>query len=72
MFMGGLRDDIRVPVRMFNPKTINDAYALASMQEECIVINTKFGKPVWGSFRNQGGGNDNNFGFNKGGEFFWK
>jgi hypothetical protein len=53
MFLGRLRDDIRVPVRMFNPKTLNDAYALARMQEECIVINKKYGKPVWGSFRNQ-------------------
>ena len=32
MFLGGLRDDIRVPVRMFNPKTLNDAYTLARMQ----------------------------------------
>jgi hypothetical protein len=29
MFLGGLRDDIRVLVRMFNPKALNDAYALA-------------------------------------------
>ena len=29
MFLGGLRDDIRLPMRMFNPKTLNDAYALA-------------------------------------------
>jgi hypothetical protein len=40
-------------VRMFNPKTFNDAYALARTQKECIVINKKCGKPVWGSFRNQ-------------------
>jgi hypothetical protein len=54
MFLGvGLRDDIRGLVRMFNPKTLNNAYALARMQEECIVINKKYGKPVWGSFRNQ-------------------
>jgi hypothetical protein len=46
MFSGGLRDDTRVPVRMFNPKTLNDAYALARMREECIMINTKYGKPV--------------------------
>jgi hypothetical protein len=72
MFLGGLRDDIRVPVRMCNPKALNDAYALARMQEECIVINTKYGKLVWGSFRNQGGGNDNNSGFNKRGKFLWK
>jgi hypothetical protein len=52
MFLGGLRDDIRGPVIMFNPKTLNAAYALARMQEECIVIN-KYGKPVWGSFRNR-------------------
>jgi hypothetical protein len=36
MFLGGLRDDIRLPVRMFNPKTLNDAYALARIQEECL------------------------------------
>jgi hypothetical protein len=70
MFLGGLRDDIRVPVRMFNPKTLNDAYALARMQEDCIVINTKYGKPVWGSSRNQGGGNDNNSSFNKRGNSY--
>jgi hypothetical protein len=40
-------------VRMFNPKALNDAYASARTQEECIVINKKYGKPVWGSFRNQ-------------------
>jgi hypothetical protein len=67
IFLKGLRDDIRVPVMMFNPKTLNDAYVLARMEEECILTNTKFGKPVWGSFRNQGGGNDNNSSFNKGG-----
>jgi len=36
-FLGGLRDDIRVPVRMFNPKTLVDAYSLAQMQEECVL-----------------------------------
>jgi hypothetical protein len=45
-FLGGLRDDIRLPVtvRMFNPKTLNDAYSLAKIQEECITINLKSGK----------------------------
>ena len=53
MFLGGLRDDIRLPVRMFSPKTLNDAYALARIQEECILLNSKSRKPVQKSFRNQ-------------------
>jgi hypothetical protein len=34
MFLGGLRDEIRFPVCMFNPKTLIDAYSLARIQEE--------------------------------------
>ncbi|XP_059456434.1 uncharacterized protein LOC132186472 [Corylus avellana] len=64
MFLGGLRDDIRLPVRMFNPKTLNDAYALARIQEECLATNSRSGKPVW---RNQGVGNESSYAANKGG-----
>jgi hypothetical protein len=67
MFLGGLRDDIRLPERMFNPKTLNDAYALARIQEECLMTNVKGGKPVW---RNQGVGNENSYAANKGGNSF--
>jgi hypothetical protein len=49
---------------MFNPKTLNDAYALARIQEECLMNNMKSGKPVW---RNQGVGSEYGSGFNKGG-----
>jgi hypothetical protein len=56
MFFGGLRDDIRLPVKMFNPKILNDAYVLARIQEKCILLNSKSRKPIWNSFRNQGWG----------------
>jgi hypothetical protein len=59
-FLGGLRDDIRLPVRMFNPKTLNDAYSLAKIQKECLAINIKSGKSVWYSSKNQGLGGGNN------------
>jgi hypothetical protein len=47
MFLGGLRDDIRLPVRMFNPKTLNDAYALAKIQDGCLVNNSRSRKIFW-------------------------
>ena len=50
-------------MRMFNPETLNDAYALAKIQEECLVNNNRSGNLFW---RNQRGGNDGNAGFNKG------
>jgi hypothetical protein len=54
-------------VRMFNPKTLNDAYALARIQEECHMNNMKLGKSVW---RNQGIGTEYSSGFNKGGNSY--
>jgi hypothetical protein len=66
MFWGGLRDDIRLPVRMSNPKKLNDVYALARIREECILLKSKSTKAIWSSFWNQGGGNDNNSSFIKG------
>jgi hypothetical protein len=41
-FLGGLKDEIRLPVRMFNPKTLVDAYSLARMQEECILTTRRY------------------------------
>ena len=32
-FLAGLRHDVEVSVRMFNPKTLQEAYALAKLQE---------------------------------------
>jgi hypothetical protein len=69
-FLGGLRDDIRLPVRMFNPKTLNDAYSLAKIQEECIAINLKSGKSVWYSSKSQGVGGGNNAAFVRSGNAY--
>jgi len=33
MFLGGLKEEIRLPVRMFNPKSLIDAYSLAHIQD---------------------------------------
>ncbi|XP_023874530.2 uncharacterized protein LOC111987066 [Quercus suber] len=32
-FLSGLRDEIRLPVRMLNPKSLNEAFGLAKIQE---------------------------------------
>ena len=36
-FLGRLKDEIQMPIRMFNPKTLHDAYALARLQEGTIA-----------------------------------
>jgi hypothetical protein len=41
-FLGGLKDEIKLPVRMFNPKTLVDAYSLARMQEEYILTTRRY------------------------------
>jgi len=41
-FLGGLRDEIRLPVRMLNPRTLVDAYSLARMQEECVMTTKRY------------------------------
>jgi hypothetical protein len=35
-FLGGLKNEMRLPVRMFNPRSLIDAYSLARIQEECL------------------------------------
>jgi hypothetical protein len=35
-FLGGLKDEIGLPFRMFNPKTLVEAYSFARIQEECL------------------------------------
>jgi hypothetical protein len=47
-FLWGLSDEIRLPVRMFNPKTMPDAYALAKMQEE-LMLNSRKSTKLLGS-----------------------
>jgi hypothetical protein len=65
MFLGGLRDEIRLPVRMFNPKTLIDAYSLAQIQEESVKANRRVIRPTWQSSsynQSYSGGNINSIG----------
>jgi hypothetical protein len=65
MFLGGLRDEIRLPVRMFNPKTLIDAYSLARIQEESVKANRRVSRPAWHSSsynQSYSGGNINSVG----------
>jgi hypothetical protein len=41
-FLGGLKDDIRLPVRMFKPQTLLTAYGLAKVQEEYILTRRRY------------------------------
>ena len=45
-FLSGLKDDIRLPVRMLVPKSFNDEFGLAKIQEEFLISNRKSFKPV--------------------------
>lgn len=49
MFLGGLKEEIRLPVRVFNLKTLVDAYSLARIQEETILSNRKLSRTGWNS-----------------------
>jgi hypothetical protein len=44
--MGGLKVDIRLPVRMFHPKSLVEAYSLARIQEECVLNSAKSARPI--------------------------
>ena len=33
-FLSGLKDEIRLPVRMLNPQSLNEAFGLSKIQEE--------------------------------------
>ena len=41
-FLNGLRDEIRLPIKMLNPKTLNEAFGLAKIQEEYVMSSKKF------------------------------
>ena len=40
-FFSGLRDEIRLPVKMLNLKNLNEAYGLAKIQEEFLISSRK-------------------------------
>jgi hypothetical protein len=48
-FLGGLKGEIRLPVHMFNPKSLVDAYSLARIQEECVMNFARNSKMGWRS-----------------------
>ena len=45
-FLSGLKDEIRLLVRMLVPKSLNDAFRLAKIQEEYLMSSKKTFKPV--------------------------
>ncbi|KAF5450594.1 hypothetical protein F2P56_030929 [Juglans regia] len=40
-FVSGLKDEIRLPVKMFNPLNLEAAFGLAKMQEEYVLSSRK-------------------------------
>ena len=40
-FLSGLKDEIRLPVRILVPKTLNEAFGLAKIQEEYVNSSRK-------------------------------
>jgi hypothetical protein len=59
-FLSGLKDEIRLPLRMLNPTTLNDAFGLAKIQEEYVMSTRR-------PFRNGFSPNPN---FQQGSNFF--
>jgi hypothetical protein len=40
-FLSGIKDEIRIPMKMFNPSTLLEAFSLAKMQEENVLANRR-------------------------------
>jgi hypothetical protein len=58
--LGGLKDNIRLPVRMCKPQTLLAAYGLAKVQEERVLTERRY-RNVSGNFVPRSGafGNQN-------------
>lgn len=41
-FLSGLKDEVRLPLKMLNPKNLNEAFGLAKIQEEYLMSSRKF------------------------------
>jgi hypothetical protein len=50
-FLGGQKDELRLPVRIFGPKSSIDDYSIARIQEECVWNTRRIIKPIWNSKR---------------------
>ncbi|GJT52693.1 reverse transcriptase [Tanacetum coccineum] len=46
LFIGGLKDEIGMAVRMFKPTKLTDVYCLAKMQEQTIVVSKSRHAPL--------------------------
>lgn len=44
-FLNGLRDEIRLPIRMLNPQNLSSAFGLAKIQEEYLFTSKKSTRP---------------------------
>lgn len=44
-FLNGLKDEIRLPIRMFNPPSLSAAFGLDKIQEEYLHASRKSTKP---------------------------
>nr|XP_034919250.1 uncharacterized protein LOC118052388 [Populus alba] len=52
-FLGGLKEEIRMGVRMLNPQNLVAAYGLARMQEENLTIMRKSWRPSTAGFQSR-------------------
>jgi hypothetical protein len=43
-FLSGLKDEIRLPLRLMNPQNLNNAFAMAKIQEECVLNSRRTSK----------------------------
>jgi hypothetical protein len=46
-FMSGLKDEVRLAIKMQGPRTLGEAYALAKIQEEYLTNVTRSTRPSY-------------------------
>ena len=44
-FLSGLKDEVRLPVKMLHPKNLNEAFGLAKIQKEYLNSNRRSQRP---------------------------
>ena len=44
-FLSGLKDEVRLPMKMLNPKNLNKAFGLAKIQEKYLMSSKKIQRP---------------------------
>jgi hypothetical protein len=44
VLLSGLKDDIRLPLRLLSPQNLNKAFAIAKIQEECVLNSRRTSK----------------------------